>query len=172
MSHKHEVGRLTNRSRLGSRQFIPTQRDGRLERVPPLSVSAANPLLSALLSTYTPTTSTNHHDGQHLPPAAPVLSQCQSEYRQTTPSLVKRYSKSATIKSNLLVFLLERETIQTRKTVATGVPVYILKERSAFMSPPSLIAGIRLRSGEIEFVVLVLYAFKSDGIELGVLAQD
>lgn len=142
MSRKHEVGRLTDRLRvflkvLGRyvtfplrlihrlfrtllqlfsrrRQFLPIQRDGRLERVagsiqppilplsnhtqlvqvPPLSGSVGNSIVS-LLSVHTPATPPGY--GQQLPPVVPVLSQCQSDFRPTTPSLVKRYNKGATM---------------------------------------------------------------------------
>jgi hypothetical protein len=95
------------------RQYLPIQRDGHLERVagsiqppilplsnrtqlqvPPLSGSVANSTVS-LLSAHAPAKSAGH--GQHLPPVVPVLSQCQSDFRPTTPSLVKRYNKSATM---------------------------------------------------------------------------
>lgn len=96
------------------RQFLPIlQRDGQPEQVaasiqppilplsnrtqlqlPPLSGSVANSIVS-LLSVHTPAISAGH--GQQLPPAAPALSQCQLDFRPTTPSLVKRYNKSATM---------------------------------------------------------------------------
>ncbi|KAG1763189.1 hypothetical protein EDD22DRAFT_518426 [Suillus occidentalis] len=145
MSRKHELGRLLNQLRVflkalaryvtfplrlihrllrtllqlysRRRQYLPIQRDGRLERVagsiqppilplsnrtqpqvPPLSGSAANSIVS-LLSVPTPANLAGH--GQQLPPVVPILSQCQSDFRPTTPSLVKRYNKSATIKQEV-----------------------------------------------------------------------
>ncbi|KAG1805185.1 uncharacterized protein BJ212DRAFT_877498 [Suillus subaureus] len=93
------------------RQFLPTQRDGHLERVagsilppilpvsnhtqlqvPPLSGTAANSSVSLL----SPATSANH--GQQLRPAAPILPQCHPVFRATTPSQVMRYNKNPQIK--------------------------------------------------------------------------
>ncbi|KAG2128967.1 hypothetical protein DEU56DRAFT_915289 [Suillus clintonianus] len=99
--------RITSR-----RQFLPIQRDGRLERVaassqPVLPVShnqlqmpqpgsATNSYIS-LLPVHTPPTSANH-------PTAPVLPQpCPLEFRPFLPSQVMRYNKGPTIKHEVKV---------------------------------------------------------------------
>ncbi|KAG1782860.1 hypothetical protein EV702DRAFT_1058666 [Suillus placidus] len=180
------------------RQFLPIHRDGCLERVagslqppilplsnrtqlqvPPLSGSAANSFVS-LLPVHAPT-STNH--GQQLPPTvAPVLSQCQSEFRPTTPSLVKRYNKSATIKREVKLVNIPAVTRDYSDTEDSGnwcarvhpegalyfhdtvrgiyTDSYMRDERrrsSMTSCIDELLAlitcGLQLRSGDIELVV-------------------
>ncbi|KAG1734999.1 hypothetical protein EDB19DRAFT_1122896 [Suillus lakei] len=114
----HTLLQLYSRNITSRRQFLPIQRDGRLERVagssqppilplsntqlqaPPLPGSATNSFVS-LLPVQAPPTSANH--GPQLPPATPILCQTRSEFRPSTPSLVKRYNKNPTIKREVKV---------------------------------------------------------------------
>ncbi|KAG1893440.1 uncharacterized protein F5891DRAFT_772184 [Suillus fuscotomentosus] len=115
MSRRHEVGRLTNRSRvflkalaryvafplrlvhrlfhallqLYSRrcQFLPVQRDGRVERV-------TGSFQPSLLPIHTQALPTSTNLGQQLHPAPSV----HSVFRPFTPSQVMRYNKTPQIK--------------------------------------------------------------------------
>ncbi|KAG1888564.1 hypothetical protein F4604DRAFT_1674239 [Suillus subluteus] len=122
----------------------------------PTAIRVHGQFIGPIIDNPHPATSANH--GQQPSPAVPALSQCQSEFRPTTPSMVKRYNSRSKQEIKLVNIRAGKRDYSNavQNTVATGVPVYTLKELYFHDTiRVSRYLHRLLPSGDIELVVTV-----------------